>query len=222
MYFPNLVIEDLLKILLIVFLSGIIGYNREKSGMLVGIRTHILVGLSAVLLQIIAIKFSNIGSFNGDPARLGGQMLTGIGFLGAGSILKDNKNIRGLTTAASIFFVACIGLGVGFGYYALSTLVTFIGYIFLSDALKLKKYINKRRTNTLNFLVCYEENINVDVRDIVSILSNMYVEIDSVDLKKEQNQTCVILKLKSDDEVSPTEIVAELSQLKYLRTIKQI
>lgn len=222
MYFPNLIPEDLLKILLIVLLSGIIGYNREKSGMLVGIRTHILVGLSAVLLQIIAIKFSDIPSFSGDPARLGGQMLTGIGFLGAGSILKDNKNIRGLTTAASIFFVACIGLAVGFGYYELSLLVTLIGYAFLSDVLKLKKYINKKRTNTLNFLVSYEENIHVDVRDIISILSHIYVEVDSIDLKKEENHTSVILKLKSDDEISPTEIVAELSQLKYIRTIKQI
>lgn len=222
MYLPNLSPDDLFKLFLIVILSGIIGYNREKTGMLVGIRTHILVGLSAVLLQIIAIKISATSDFSGDPARLGGQMLTGIGFLGAGSILKDNRSVRGLTTAASIFFVACIGLSVGFGYYLLSILVTLIGYAFLSDILKLKKYINRKKTNEFSFQICYESGSHINVREIISILSTMYIDIDTMDLRKEHGNTCIIIKLNTDDEISATEIMSELAQLKYISTIKQI
>lgn len=218
----NITVEEAFKILIIVLLSGLIGYNREKSGMLVGIRTHILVGLSAVLLQITSLHFWASGSLAGDPSRLGGQMLTGIGFLGAGSILKDNKNIRGLTTAASIFFVACIGLAVGFGYYVVAIVVTIIGYLFLSDALRLKKYIkNKQKTKPLNFVIGYEESKNIDVRDIISVLTDLDIEIISIDLKKKGSETLVYLKLKSIDELTPTDIIAEISQINNLTRIQQ-
>lgn len=224
MCLPNLSYDDLLKILLIVILSGMIGYNREKTGMLVGIRTHILVGLSAVLLQIISVKFSELSNYVGDPARLGGQMLTGIGFLGAGSILKDNRNVRGLTTAASIFFVACIGLCIGFGFYFLGILSTLVGYTFLSDILHLKKFINKKRNkhNTHTFQICFETGTHINVKDIVSLLSTLYIDIDTMDLRKDHQNTCIIIKVKSDDEISSTDIMAELVQLNYINSIKEI
>lgn len=222
MYFPNLSLDDIIKLLLIVFLSGLIGYNREKTGMLVGIRTHILVGLSAVLLQIIALKISAASNFSGDSARLGGQMLTGIGFLGAGSILKDNRSVRGLTTAASIFFVACIGLCVGFGYYFLAILVTLIGYAFLSDIFKLKKFINRKNTNLFTFQICFDTGSHINIKEISSILSTLYIDIDRMDLRKNKDTTCLTLKVKSDDEVSATDIIGELSQIKFLSSIKQI
>lgn len=222
MILPNLNVDDLIKIILIVFLSGLIGYNREKTGMLVGIRTHILVGLSAVLLQIIALKFSTLATFTGDPARLGGQMLTGIGFLGAGSILKDHRSVRGLTTAASIFFVACIGLSVGFGYYVLSTIVTLIGYAFLLDIFKLKKLINRKKTTQFDFQICFDSGAHINIKEIVSLLSNFYVDIDRMDIRKDKETTCIILKVKTDDELTATDIIAELSQVKYLTGIKQL
>ena len=222
MHWINLYGEDIFKVFLIIILSGIIGYNREKTGMLAGIRTHILVGLSAVVLQIIAVKISISSGFSGDPARLGGQMLTGIGFLGAGSIIKDSKNVRGLTTAASIFFVACIGLAVGFGFYVLSILVSLLGYAFLSDVFRLKKFIHRKKTNECTLQICYEPEKHIEVKQIISILSHMDIDLDTIDLHKEYGNTCIILKLKTDDEVSVTEIIAELSDLSYITTIKQI
>lgn len=125
------------KIFLCIILTGIIGYDREKNGTMVGIRTHVIVGLSAVMLQIISIEAISNG-YGGEVFRLGGQMLSGIGFLGAGAIMKNDKTIKGLTTASTIFLVACIGLAVGFGMYMLSIIITAISYAFLEDIFHIK------------------------------------------------------------------------------------
>lgn len=124
--------EWIFKILLCILLTSIIGYDRKKNGMIVGVRTHVIVGLSAVMLQIISIEAISKG-YGGEVFRLGGQMLSGIGFLGAGAIMKNDKTIKGLTTASTIFLVACIGLAVGFGMYMLSIVITAIAYAFLED-----------------------------------------------------------------------------------------
>lgn len=215
-------ILDFFKILLIVILSGIIGYNRERNGMIVGIRTHVLVGLSAVLLQIISYRYFLHIPNGGDPSRLGGQMLTGIGFLGAGSILKDNKNIRGLTTAASIFFVACIGLGVGFGEYVISITVTIIGYLFLSDVFKLKRFISEKRTSSFTILIGYTESDIFNTNNIINILNENDIEILNMDLTKNSNTVNLTLKLLISDEISINYIISELSKIKDINLIKTI
>ena len=91
-------VETLLKLLLIVLLSGIIGYERESWNKPAGFRTHVLVGISATLVMICGeYIFDKTGA---DPGRMPAQLLSGIGFLGAGTILRDGFNVRGLTTAA--------------------------------------------------------------------------------------------------------------------------
>ena len=98
----KIIMEIIFKTVLCVALVGFIGYNREKKGMVVGIRTHVVVGLAGLLIQLTSLEYYRLNGGNNDVFRLAGQYISGIGFLGAGTILKDKRSVKGLTTAASI------------------------------------------------------------------------------------------------------------------------
>lgn len=113
------------KILLAILLSGVIGYEREISDKPAGLRTNILIGLGSALMMMISIYVAtNLGHGAADPARIAAQVVTGIGFLGAGTILQARGSVVGLTTAATIWAVSGIGLAVGSGLYFLAVLTT--------------------------------------------------------------------------------------------------
>ncbi len=103
-------------------LGGIIGLERESHRRPAGLRTHILVATGSCLITLVSIYSANVASPLGgsavDPTRIAANIITGIGFLGAGTILRDGMTVRGLTTAASLWVVAGMGLAVGFGFYA--------------------------------------------------------------------------------------------------------
>lgn len=103
------------QILLAALLGGIIGWEREKRGRPAGIRTHVLVATAAALFTAIGIAFDP-----SDPLRVAANVVTGIGFLGAGMIIRDRGGVHGLTTAASIWGVAALGTAVALGFYVLA------------------------------------------------------------------------------------------------------
>lgn len=112
--------EVLLRLVLSAIAGGIVGMEREANHSSAGLRTHILVTLGSTLIMLISMYgFQGLGANNngGEPARLAAQVVSGIGFLGAGTILRTGNNIRGLTTAASIWVCGGIGLAIGNGYY---------------------------------------------------------------------------------------------------------
>lgn len=116
-------------------LGAVIGLEREQHGRPAGLRTHILVALGSCLIMLVSIYGFPSGT-GSDPARLAAQVVSGIGFLGAGTILRDGTSIRGLTTAASLWVVAGIGLAVGTGFYwaaAITTLFAVLVLMFLDD-----------------------------------------------------------------------------------------
>ncbi len=124
------------KILLALLLSGLIGLERERHRRAAGFRTHILVGIGSALMMIISINMHKTYGSSADPSRIAAQVLSGIGFLGAGTIIRFKASIRGLTTAASLWAVAGIGLAVGSAEYGLAiatTAVILIVLLVLSD-----------------------------------------------------------------------------------------
>src|SRR6056297_3974852 len=133
--------EDVFKLVLTAGLAVLIGYDREKRNKAAGVRTNLIVAVISCLLMIISIKIagSDLGLANdADPARLAAQVISGIGFLGAGTIIKQEDKIEGLTTAASLWGVAGLGLAVGYGLYTLSiaaALIIFIG-LFIAPSVK--------------------------------------------------------------------------------------
>ncbi|MBP1890884.1 putative Mg2+ transporter-C (MgtC) family protein [Clostridium moniliforme] len=126
------VYDIVIRILLAVLIGGAIGYEREFKNRPAGFRTHILVCIGATVISLIQQQMANTALNNVflhpelanvlkvDYARLGAQVITGVGFLGAGTIIHNKGAIRGLTTAASIWVVACVGLAIGMGYYEIS------------------------------------------------------------------------------------------------------
>jgi putative Mg2+ transporter-C (MgtC) family protein len=115
------------RILLAAALGTVVGYEREHEGKPAGMRTHGMVALGAALFTVVSIY----GFGTGDPARLSAQVVTGIGFLGAGAILHHRDSIRGLTTAASLWVTAAIGTAVGTGMYALSIATSAVVFLLL-------------------------------------------------------------------------------------------
>ncbi|MBI5631732.1 MAG: MgtC/SapB family protein [Elusimicrobia bacterium] len=105
--------QDLMKLLISLCLGGVIGLEREVSDKAAGLRTHILICLGATLFTVLSVRFYG-GS---DPTRIAAQIVSGIGFLGAGAIMREGDRVTGLTTAATIWTVAAIGMGVGLGYH---------------------------------------------------------------------------------------------------------
>ena len=117
-----------IKLGLITVLSGLIGIDRELRHKPAGAKTHILVGLGSTVFMLVSISIymQYKGTTQVDPGRIAAQVVTGIGFLGAGTIIQSGNVVHGLTTAASLWSVAGIGLAVGAGMYELSVLVTVI------------------------------------------------------------------------------------------------
>ena len=199
------------KVILCAILTGLIGYNREKNGMTVGIRTHILVGLSAVMLQIVSITYNQLYDSNGDIFRLAGQMISGIGFLGAGAIIKDNRNVRGLTTASSIFFVACIGLAVGSGIYGPAIVITIFAYLFLIDIFGFKKFILHKKTNSVTIEAelsgQYHEHAKAISKSLIDVDAEIaYIEALSVSMEKSK----IRIRVNINDETTINDIIASL------------
>lgn len=125
------------RLLTVTFCSGIIGFERGYRGRAAGLRTHILVGIGAaatVLTGVFAVD--NLGYTGADPLRIAAQVVSGMGFLGVGTILVRGKTtVTGLTTAAGLWMTASIGIAVGIGFYsaaAVCTVIAFIAFAFLT------------------------------------------------------------------------------------------
>ena len=107
--------EILIRLILAVAIGGVVGWERETARRPAGFRTHILVSVGSAMIMLCGIYVA--GTVNGDATRMAAQVVSGIGFLGAGTIMREGANVKGLTTAASLWAVACIGLAAGAGFY---------------------------------------------------------------------------------------------------------
>lgn len=138
------------RLLLASALGALIGLEREIHGRTAGFRTHLLVSLGAALFVVVSINFHfAYGNFTGtgpvgvDPGRVAAQVVTGIGFLGAGAIIHEKTSVRGLTTAACLWVAAAIGVACGSGLYLLSIVVTCISIVSLVSLKKIEAGLSR-------------------------------------------------------------------------------
>ncbi|HET6642195.1 MAG TPA: MgtC/SapB family protein [Gaiellaceae bacterium] len=123
-------LEILLRVALAALLGGAIGFERELRDREAGLRTHLLVAVGAALFTLVSAyawtdwRFSNASGVVFDPTRIAAQIVTGIGFLGAGAIIRQGLSVRGLTTAATLWVVAAIGMATGAGFYSAAVITT--------------------------------------------------------------------------------------------------
>lgn len=138
--------QIIFRLILVSILSGLVGLEREFKHKPAGLRTNILVGLGSTLVMIVSMQF------NDQPATMAAGVITGIGFLGAGLIIQQQRGeVHGLTTAATIWVVSAIGLAVGIGYYSAAFATVIIAliilYFFSSDKLRKVAKLNHDHTN---------------------------------------------------------------------------
>lgn len=145
-------LATLIKLVFAALAGGIIGLEREKHGRPAGLRTHLLVGLGACLMMIISeafpLKYASHdmqSALRIDPARTAAQIVVGIGFLGAGVIIKEGISVRGLTTAASLWLVAGLGMAFGMGLFLPGAMATMLALLSLVSLKRLETIINRDR-----------------------------------------------------------------------------
>lgn len=142
--------EICLRLLCAMIVGLVIGTEREYTNRPAGMRTHILVALGACVVaitgQVLFSEYRVLGAAP-DPARLSAQVITGVGFLGAGTIMREGATVKGLTTAASVWTVACLGIATGYGYYAIAAAGLVFAFITLT-ILELVQHHLPGRTHT--------------------------------------------------------------------------
>lgn len=132
------------KLVLSLILGATIGIERRRKGQIAGLRTFALISMGATLAMLISIYIPQeyLGLKNGDPGRIAAQVVSGVGFLGAGAIIQMKGSVRGLTTAAGIWMTACIGLAVGAGMYLISVIATLLIIFILVNIERLEQRHN--------------------------------------------------------------------------------
>lgn len=137
--------DTAIRLVLAFVLGSIIGLERERKRGYAGLRTHILVSTGSALIMLVSLYIWNAykGEGAADPGRIAAGVVTGVGFLGAGTIIRSTEGVKGLTTAASIWISSAIGLAVGCGYISAALITTIIAYLALSFLKRLERSLSK-------------------------------------------------------------------------------
>jgi putative Mg2+ transporter-C (MgtC) family protein len=203
-----------MRLVLAAILGGAIGLERQHSHKSAGLRTHILVSLGSCLIMILSYKiYSEVqGLTNADPARLAAQVVSGIGFLGAGTIMKEGLSVKGLTTAASLWVVAGVGLAVGAGYYIGAFATTLLSVLALTGLPKFERLYGYSPSQIS--LIVHSIDKPGQIGRVGSFLGTKNVPICDIkidEVNKNEIYLSVILDVK-DQRVLP-EIISGLKEI---------
>lgn len=199
--------ELTIRLVLSIFLGGLIGLERETVNRPAGFRTHILVCLGSTVIMLVSLFIFNefSGQTNIDPGRIPAQVISGIGFLGAGTIIIEGADVKGLTTAASLWTVAAIGLAVGVGFYYGAILATFLILLTLITFNRLDAAIlRKRHLQPLKLIV---EDLPGQLGKIGSVLGEMDISIKDVKIENiEKGKLLITLMIRKISKLEFEEI----------------
>lgn len=214
--------EFLLRMILAGVMGALIGLEREKRFKEAGLRTHFLVAIGSAIFMIISkYGFADMlgeHSIGLDPSRVAAQVVSGVGFLGAGMILIQKQSIHGLTTAAGIWATAAIGMAIGAGLYVVGVL----GSVLVLIGLELLKRM-------LRFAIprIYQLSIETDSQDaiqqVIATLAENHIEVRTYHVKKKGNEEptiTAVFKLQAGHEVQRNEVTANLQKIHELSAIE--
>ncbi len=194
--------ELVLRLVLSAVLGGIIGFERQSRRKSAGLRTNVLVCLGSCLIMIMSheIYAAVEGKTNADPARLAAQVVSGIGFLGAGAIMKEGLTVTGLTTAACLWVVAGVGLAVGGGYYAGALVTTGLVFITLGALSRLDEWVMHEKNMLITVHTLDRPGQLVHINDC---LDDLRLRVRGIKVKAAEDELW-------DDTASGTPIYIEL------------
>jgi len=213
----------ILRLLLAVVLGGIIGFERGRSGRPAGLRTHILVCLGAVLTMMTnQYIFEEFGV--SDPTRMAAQVISGIGFLGAGTILVTGRHqVKGLTTAAGLWATACMGLAIGIGFYkaaiAACIMITFATVV-------LHRFDNFLVSKSRIMDIYIEFSNTVPFTTVLDTMKNLEVKIETIEIMKPtygvNAQLASIMTIKLKQKKTRVDVIAKICSLEGVEFAEEI
>lgn len=217
--------ELILRIVLAAVLGGLIGFERELSDQPAGFRTHMLVSVGAALFTVAgAFGVEGLIQEQGariryDPTRIAAQIVTGIGFLGAGAIIQQGFSVRGLTTAASLWVTAAVGLSVGLGYYS-GAAVTAVFTVLALYILKRMRSVLFSRLKKGECRITVRMGENLRLAQLVEVFERGGSSVESISFADDEDESKqLVAKVRLAPGVTPEELVAEGSGLQGVRAI---
>lgn len=208
---------DCMLLMLSVLLGSFIGYEREVHGKTAGLRTHALVSFGAAILTIISIK--GMGPWEGirDPGRIVGQMVAGIGFLGAGTIMRDGLSIKGLTTAASLWSTCFIGIAVGLGMLQYAAVGTLLVVLILAQLSKVERIIGTRASSLLRVSAMDRPGL---LGDIAAIFGRNSISINRSEITTDVETGLVLIELQLNRMSKGKRIADICSEIKQVPGVR--
>ena len=207
-------------------LGAVIGAEREHHGRSAGLRTHLLVALGSALVMAVSLHFADVfsqaspgGTITIDPARVAYGVMGGIGFLGAGAIIRYGIAVRGLTTAASLWCSAAVGLACGFGMLGVATITAIIVLFTLTVLARVEQFIPSRQTKTVTVMLPLTERDNLShIRDLLEERGAHVVDLECARDIKNQLETLTYhvsmpSKISPDKLLSFADKIPEISHL---------
>ena len=222
-----------LRLLLAVVFGGIVGYTREKDNKPAGFRTHILVCFGAAvismvqdqlrlnILELASMNLKLTGVIKTDLGRLGAQVVSGIGFLGAGSIMKEKgETVGGMTTAAGIWATGCAGLGIGWGFYNLAIPAIIFMLVIIVIFKKFEPKIVKK-IKVLKFEVKFLEDKNYakGLLATYEVFNQKLIKITQID--KNQPENTAIFTVNMDEKIDISDVIVSLSAIRAVEVVKE-
>ncbi len=200
-----------------LLMGGFLGMEREVHKKVAGLRTHMIVCLSSALLMVLSIEVAADLGLPGDPTRIAAGVMTGIGFLGAGTIIKHGATVHGLTTAASIWTAAAVGLAVGAGYYMSAAMVVFLTLFVLLLIQKADAYLKiyRRRARML----IYVKVVPGVITRVEEALNGMDLEVGDFSVTKhtpQQDQMLVEAQLFDTGGKDRSQVAAGLMEIEHV------
>ena len=211
-------VELLCRIIIAGICGGIIGYERKNRNKEAGIRTHMIVALGASLIMIVSkYGFADILGEQGsalDPSRIAAQIVTGVGFLGAGMIFMRKNTISGLTTAAGIWATSAIGMSIGSGLYLLGIVTTVL--IVVIQIILHGRLLKETYKDEISFLLKKDKNA---VQDLQKQLESMHIEILNIEIKKHNEFYMVEMVVSLPENYHATEMLKLFQHCDYIEEV---
>lgn len=211
------------RLALACVLGGIIGYERQSRRKSAGLRTNILVCLGSCLIMVLSeLVYSGVeGRTNADPARLAAQVVSGIGFLGAGAIMKEGLTVTGLTTAACLWVVAGVGLAVGAGFYAGALLTAALVFVTLGSLSRLDEWVDHEKHIAM---VVHTVDRPSQLIHISSCLEDLQLRVRAVKVKADEDEThagllYIELELYNKHAIKTVVIVDAVRQIPGVKSV---
>ena len=210
-----------LRVVLALIMGGMIGLERGSKNQPAGFRTYMLVCLGATIVMTTNQYISDVYGM-GDPSRLGAQVISGIGFLGAGTIIVTKRNqVRGLTTAAGLWSAACLGLAIGIGFYEGAILVG-AAILLIMTVLQKVEYFFRERSTYLRLYTNFVSAESMNQFIELSNLNNIKVLDMQISKVQKEKEIVAILNIKIRKQCSHSEIIRLLSSIEGLKFIEEM